>query len=83
MTVITFNQLGIRTNDRRYSQQDLIRKIKKIVISKGCDSKVAESTINSFVMNGIVETYNELGYQKWIEMIHQMIDHEISERRDT
>lgn len=74
--MITFNQLDMRTSDGRYSQRDLIHKINKIATSKGHDNKVAQSVINSFVMNGIVETYNDLGYQRWIEMIHQIVAHE-------
>ena len=80
MNIITFNQLNNKTDDGRYTQKDLIDKIKKIVKSKGCDSKTTNSVINSFVTNGIIEIYNELGYQKWLEMMHQVIDHEISER---
>lgn len=81
MNIIPFNQLDIRTNDDRYTQKDLINKIKKIAVSKGYDSDTAESAISSFVMNGIIETYNELGYQRWIEMIHQIVSHEGAERR--
>lgn len=81
MSMITFNQLDVRTKDSRYTQKDLIRIINKISKSRGHDSKVTESVVNSFVTNGIIETYNELGYQKWIEMIHQIVDHEISEGR--
>jgi hypothetical protein len=80
MSIIAFNQLGIKTKDGRYTQGDLIRKIKKIVASRGCCSEASNSVINSFVMNGIVETYNELGYQRWVEMIHQVTLHEIAER---
>ena len=78
--VVTFNQTDIYTKDNKYSQKDLIGKIKKIVASKKGDAQIVESVINSFVMNGIVEIYNELGYQKWVELIHQIIDHEIRER---
>ncbi len=78
--VMTFNQTDIFTKDGRYSQKDLIDKIKKIVASKGGDAQTVESVINSFVMNGIVEIYNELGYQGWVELIHQTVDHEIKER---
>jgi hypothetical protein len=81
MNVIPFNQLGVRTRDGRYTQKDLIAKIRKIAVSQGYDNGTAQSTINSFVMNGIVETYNELGYQRWIEMIYQVINHEGAERR--
>lgn len=80
MNIIAFNQLNERTDDDRYSQKDLINKINKVVKSKGCDDKVTASVVNSFVTNGIIETYNELGYQKWMDMIHQVIDHEITER---
>lgn len=81
MSIIAFNQLGEMTDDMRYSQKDLIAKIRKIAISQGYDNSIAESVINSFVTNGIIETYNELGYQKWIEMIHQIVAHEGAERR--
>ena len=81
MNIISFNQLGEKTKDGRYTQKDLIDKIKKIAVSQGYNNETAQSAINSFVMNGIIETYNELGYQKWIELIHQIVAHEGAERR--
>lgn len=79
--MITFNQLNKCTADNRYTQKDLIGKIRKIVASKGYDSKVTDSVVNSFVTNGLVEIYDELGYQKWMEMINQVVSHEIAERK--
>ena len=74
------HKLDLKTRDARYTQRDLIRKIKQIAVSQGYDSATARSVINSFVANGIVETYNELGYQRWIELIHQIVAHEGKER---
>lgn len=80
MGISTFNQLNLRTADGRFTQRNLIAKIKEIAKLKGYNNEVAESAIKSFVMNGIIETYDELGYQKWIEMIRQIVDHEAIER---
>ena len=79
-SILTYNQLGRRTYDGKYSLKDLIDKIRKIVVSKGYNNEVTNSVVNSFVSNGILEIYNELGYQRWIELINHTIDHEISER---
>lgn len=79
--ILTLNQLHEKTDDGRYTQQDLINRIKKVVASKGYDNGTTQSVINSFVQNGILETYNELGFQKWMELIHQIVDHEGKERR--
>lgn len=81
MNILAFNQLGARTVDNKYTQKDLIRKIRRMATSRGYNNEVANSVINSFVMNGIVEVYNELGYQKWTKLIYEMIDHEYAERR--
>lgn len=79
MSIISFNQLDATTSDGRYTQKDLIKRIRRIASTHGCDG-VADSVINSFVMNGIIEIYNELGYQKWVDLIHQMVNHEVAER---
>lgn len=81
MEMVTFNQLNMKTKDGRYTQRQLINKINKIAQYKGCDSEAAQSAIRSFVTNGIVETYNELGYQEWIKMIDTIVSHEAAERR--
>lgn len=79
--ILTFNQLYAKTYDGKYTLKDLIDKIRGIVASRGYDNEVANSVVRSFVSNGILEIYNELGYQRWMELIENTIDHEISERR--
>lgn len=80
MNILPLNQLDMRTKDNRYSQRDLIAKIKQIAHAQGHDNRVAQSAVNSFVNNGIVETYNELGYQEWMKLIYQVVTHEGAER---
>ena len=80
MSIITFNQLNKMTKDGRYTQRDLIAKVIKCATGQGYDSGVAQSAVNSFVNNGITETYDELGYQEWMKMINQVVAHEGRER---
>lgn len=78
--ITTFNHMSEPTRDGRFTQKDLIGKINKIVKSYGYDSSTTRSIVNSFVTNGILETYNELGFQKWTEFIHGCVKAEIIER---
>ena len=74
-SITAFNQLNAITRDGRYTQRDLISKIKNIA-----GNEIGQSVINSFVNDGIIETYNELGYQEWIKMINEIVAHEKYER---
>lgn len=77
--IVTFNQPTARTRDNRFTHKDLVDKVRKIASSYG-DDGVTKSVVDSFVTNGLVETYNELGYQKWVEMIHGVVQQEYVER---
>ena len=78
--IITFNHLGARTFDGRFTQRGLIGKIDKIVKSYGYDDGTTKSLVDSFVNDGLLETYNELGFQKWVEFIHGCIKTEAEQR---
>lgn len=77
--IVTFNQPTARTHDNRFTHKDLVDKVRKIASSYG-DDGITKSVVDSFVTNGLVETYNELGYQKWVEMIHGVVQQEYAER---
>lgn len=82
--MISFNDMNMISKDGRITQRRLINKIhllSKIICGKSQDAyAVAQSVIQSFCINGIMDTYNDLGYDNWKEMIIMMIEHEIYER---
>ena len=75
-----------RTNDGKYNTNDLIRKIRKIVhgvnTTNDSDKDITQFIVECFPIDGIIDTYNKLGIVGWNEMITQMVQHEIWERKN-
>ena len=82
--MIQFRDNMLLTNDGKYNQGELMNIIKSMVCTNVGDkqesSEIYRFIIQCFTINGILETYNSLGFEEWKSMIYQMIDHEIYER---
>lgn len=82
--ILQFRDGLMRTDDGLYTQKDLIDIIRsnvgRSISNKYKASEIHRFILQSFTINGIIETYNSLGRQGWLEMIQQMIDHEVYER---
>lgn len=84
------NLIEFRNNNKRAgdgtTQGELQARIKKIVrrmnTTNNTDEKITDYIIKSFSINGIIETYNQLGQYGWYQMILQMVEHEVWERRN-
>lgn len=67
------------------TQGALLLKIKRIVhkvnTTNDTDREIANFIASSFTINGIVESYNRLGQYGWRNMIMQMAEHEVYERK--
>lgn len=72
------------SEDGIWTQGMLIDRIKVIVhrVNTTCDTDndIAKFIEQSFSINGIIDTYNQLGYEGWYHMILQMAEHEVWER---
>lgn len=73
-----------RTRDDKYTQGELIDNINSIIDglnTTSCDNRqLTDYIVKCFSINGLLETYNQLGYDGWRYMIIQMVEHEIYER---
>lgn len=68
----------MKTGDYKFTQRGLQRRIKMIVREEYDSSdemveEVSQYIINCFDNTGLVETYNELGWRKWKQMIIEYI----------
>ena len=72
------------TRDGKRTQRQLIRKIHQI--TRGVNhtevphNEIAQFIVGNFTIDGIIDTYNDLGYCGWKEMVTQMVEHEVWER---
>ena len=83
ISLIEFRDMKKRTYDGT-TQSALCNRIKKIVhsVNTTCDTdeQIAEFIKRSFCINGILDSYNQLGRYGWCHMIMQMAQHEVYER---
>lgn len=74
-----------RSADGIWTQERLIDKIQMIVhrvnTSQDTDEDIAKFIEESFAINGIIDTYNQLGYVGWYQMILMMAEHEVFMRK--
>lgn len=80
--IITFNNPLATTDDRRYTHRDLENKIMKMCKTRygsRYGQAIGKSVINSFVSNGIIEIYNDIGYDEWIKLVTDMMKSEMEE----
>ena len=74
-----------KSADGIWTQGRLIDKIRMIVhrvnISQDTDEDIAKFIEESFAINGIIDTYNQLGYAGWYQMILMMAEHEVFMRK--
>ena len=86
INLIEFRDANRKANDGRTTQGELCNRIMKIVhkinSTSDTDEDITGFIIKSFSINGIIETYNQLGQYRWYQMILQMAEHEIFERRN-
>jgi hypothetical protein len=84
--LLEMRDLNEVTMDGKRTQRDLFKKIRQIVhgvnYTDAPDRDIYEFLLRSFSIHGIMDTYNELGYCGWKQMITQMAEHEVFERRD-
>lgn len=75
-----------KTHDGKWTQGTLQDKIKVIVhrvnTTNDTDEDIADFITKSFSINGIIDTYNQLEYYGWYQMILQMAEHEVWERNN-
>lgn len=84
INLIEFRDMNKRSYDGKTTQGSLLKRIRKIVhkvnTTNDTDKEIADFIIKSFSINGIIETYNQLGQYGWYQMILQMAEHEVWER---
>lgn len=81
---LQFRDGMLLTNDGKYNQNELINIIKSIAgeCTRNMEemNEISRFVMQCFTINGILETYNNLGLTRWKAMIQQMVDHEVYER---
>lgn len=86
INLIEYRNLKRISDDGMWTQERLINKIRVIVhrvnTTSDTDDSIVDFIIKSFCINGIIDTYNQLGYAGWYNMILQMAEHEIWERNN-
>lgn len=84
INLLEYRDLSRKSNDGKTTQGGLIKQIKRMVnnvnTTKYTDDQITDFITGSFTNNGILDTYNHLGFVEWRIMIMQMIAHEIWER---
>lgn len=81
ISLLEYRDSTKKSADRIWTQGRLIDKIKVIVhrvnTTQDTDEDIAKFIEKSFTINGIIDTYNQLGYTEWYQMILQMAEHEV------
>ena len=54
--------------------------VHKVNTTNDTDEEITEFIKKSFSINGLIESYNRLGFAGWYNMILQMAEHEVWER---
>ena len=85
MLLLTFRDTRKQTADGRYTQGRLMQIVRSIVHQQNTttsgDSEVANYIMNNFTINGMIDTYNDVGLDGFTSIIRQMVDMENYERR--
>lgn len=85
MLLLIFRDTKLQSKDGRYTQGELMRIIRSEVKkwnNSPCDnSEVANHIMNNFSINGIIDTYNQVGIDGFTSIVRQMVDMENYERR--
>lgn len=75
---------SMTSKDGKRTQAQLYKKLCQITHginrSDDPDEDIVKFIIESFVENGFIETYNQLGFCGWKEMMTQFVESEIYER---
>lgn len=84
INLLEYRDMNKKTADGKFTQGKLQARITKIVhmvnTTNCTDDEIAKFIANSFCINGLVDTYNHLGYVGWYNMVLQMAEHEVYER---
>jgi hypothetical protein len=84
INLLEYRDMSRKSNDGMWTQGRLVDRIPALVhrvnTSRDSDADISEFIKNSFSINGILSTYNQLGYYGWQQMILQMAEHEVWER---
>lgn len=85
MLLLIFRDTKLQSKDGRYTQGELMRIIRSEVSkwnNSPCDnSEVANYIMNNFSINGMIDTYNQVGIDGFRSIVRQMVDMENYERR--
>lgn len=83
--LIEFRDTKRVSKDGKYTQGRLMQIVRKMVARQNTtndsNEEISNYIFNCFTINGILETYNQLGIIEWIIMIRQMVEIEMYERR--
>ena len=84
INLLEYRDMNRKSNDGMWTQGRLVGKIPALVhrvnTTNDSDEDISEFIKNSFTIDGILNTYNQLGYYGWQQMILQMAEHEVWER---
>ncbi|MCM1269426.1 MAG: hypothetical protein NC247_02205 [Ruminococcus flavefaciens] len=85
VNLLEYRDSKLRTNDKKWTQGGLQERIKQIVhkvnTTDDSDEDIADFIAKCFTINGIIDTYNQMGLDGWDCMITQMAEYEVWERR--
>lgn len=85
MLLLIFRDTKLQSKDGRYTQGELMRiirsEVKKLNNSPCDNSEVANHIMNNFSINGMIDTYNQVGIDGFRSIVRQMVDMENYERR--